>query len=88
MMSFLMWYWNGRFFICNFKDVAATAIRFSKLPILKRILDRGLPAEYMGELFVEASILDELEIVQFLGGKRLPKVSWKKPFCKAYHTII
>ncbi|MBM3194185.1 MAG: ankyrin repeat domain-containing protein [Chlamydiae bacterium] len=71
---------RGDFLSLTLKDVAATAIRFSKLPILKRILDRGLPAEYMGELFVEASILDELEIVQFLGGKKIAESFLEKAF--------
>jgi hypothetical protein len=71
---------RGDFLSVTWKDIAANAIRFSKFDILKRIIERGLPSDYIGELFVEASTLNELQIVQFLGEQKIPGNFLEKAF--------
>ena len=74
---------RGNFLSITWKEVAANAIRFSRVEILKQIMNKGLPNDYIGELFVEASILDELEIVQFLGEKKISGNYLEKAFLQS-----
>lgn len=79
---------RGDFLSKTLKDVASVSIRFGNINILKSIVCRGLPVDYLGELFFEASIQNELEMIKFLGEQKIPEKFLEKAFLESVSSNL
>ena len=74
---------KGSFFSITLKEAASVAICYGNLNILNAIIKNDLPINYIGELFIEASIQNKLGMVTILGEKKIPERYLAKAFIES-----